>query len=74
MDYEEKLDVCYKEMQEEFGITERQAVRILNDLDIEDLVIEYYENEIRKAEEEKEADYKYNQAHYNDGWQDHIGG
>lgn len=55
MDYEEKLEICCKQMAEEFGIKEEKAYRIITWLDLEEIVMEYYEDAIKEAEEEQEA-------------------
>lgn len=74
MDYEDKLEICYKEFAEEFGITEKQAKRIINNFDLEDIMIEYYRAEIRQAQEVIDYEVEQNKQHYNDGWNQHIGG
>jgi hypothetical protein len=74
MDYQDKLDICYKSFAEEFGITEKQAKRIINNFDLEDSVMDYYQEEIKQAQEIIDYEYEQNKKHYNDGWQDHIGG
>lgn len=55
MDYEEKLEICCKQMAEDFGIKEMQAYKIITHLDLEDMIMEYYEDAIKEAEEEQEA-------------------
>lgn len=55
MEYEEKLEVCYKQMAADFGIKEKQAYKIITWLDLEEIVMEYYEDAIKEAEEEQEA-------------------
>lgn len=54
MEYSEKLEVCYREMADEFGITEKQAKSIITWLDLEELVIDRYAEEI-KWEEKKQG-------------------
>ncbi len=53
MEREEKLEVCYQQMSEEFGITEIQAFNIVFGLEIEDAVLEYYAESIEQAEEKQ---------------------
>ena len=53
MECEEKLEVCYQQMSEEFGITERQAFNIVFGLEIEDVVLECYSEAIERAEEKQ---------------------
>lgn len=53
MEREEKLEVCYQQMSEEFGITERQAFNIVFGLEIEDVVLECYSESIERAEQKQ---------------------
>lgn len=70
MEREEKLEVCYQQMSEEFGITEKQAFKIVFGLEIEDAVLEYYAESIEQAEEnqmeEWEEEIEMNSDLYND--------
>ena len=74
MIYSEKLDICYEQMAKEFGIEKSQAEMIISTFDLEDSVMDYYQEEIKQAQEIIDYEYEQNQKHYNDGWQDHIGG
>lgn len=74
MDYEDKLEICYKSFAEEFGITEKQAKRIINNFDLEDDILEFFKEDIKREQEIIEYENEQNKKTYNDGWQDHIGG
>lgn len=74
MDYQDKLDICYKSFAEEFGITEKQAKRIINNFDLEDDVMDFFKEDINREKERIEYENELNKQHYNDGWTDHIGG
>lgn len=74
MEYADKMEICYKEFAEDFGITETQAERIILTFDLEDSVMDYYQEEIKQAQEVIDYENEQNKKHYNDGWQDHIGG
>lgn len=55
MDYEDKLNLCAEMMAEDFNIPSRTAYSIIICLDLEDIVFERYEEEIKEAEEEQMA-------------------
>ena len=74
MDYQDKLDICYKSFAEEFGITENQAKRIINNFDLEDNVLEFFKEDINREQENIDYENEQNKKYYNDGWTDHIGG
>lgn len=74
MKREDKLELCYDLILEDFGIEKEKIERFIRDLDIEDTVFGYFKEEINAAIEEKQQEYDYNQKHYNDGWNQHIGG
>ena len=74
MDYQDKLDICYKSFAEEFGITEKQAKRIINNFDLEDDVMDFFKEDINREQERIDYEYEQNKKTYNDGWTDHIGG
>lgn len=74
MDYEDKLEICYKGFAEEFGITEKQAKRIINNFDLEDDVMDFFKEDINREQERIDYEYEQNKKTYNDGWTDHIGG
>lgn len=73
MEYQDKLEVCYYEMYKDYKLTPDQARKIISDLDIEDIVIKYYEDAIKEKEDRLLADAEYNEKHYADGWSDHVG-
>lgn len=73
LDFEKELEICCEEMAKDYRITERTARRIICDLDIEDLVIEYYEDAIKEEEERLELEAEMERKMYNDGWSDHVG-
>lgn len=74
MEREDKLELCYKLILEDFGIEKEKIEKFIRDVDIEDRLFEYYKEEINAAIEEKQEEYSYNQKHYADGWNQHIGG
>lgn len=49
MDYEFKKDLIIKLLARDYKISEDTAKAIINDLDIEDILFEYYEEEIDGA-------------------------
>lgn len=49
MDYEFKKDLIIKLLARDYKISEDTAKAIINDLDIEDILFEYYEDEIDRA-------------------------
>lgn len=73
MESDEKLDYAIHLMAMEYNIDKSIADTIVSNFDIEDAVIERYEDEIAEKEEQLQRDYEYNQEHYNDGWNDHVG-
>lgn len=50
MDFEQIMEVCCEQMIQEFGITFKQAESLIYTLDLEDIVKERYENEIKEKE------------------------
>ena len=74
MKREDKLELCYKLILEDFGIEKENIERFIRDVDIEDRLFEYYKEEINAVIEEKQEEYIYNQKYYADGWNQHIGG
>lgn len=50
MDFEQIMEVCCEQMQEEFGITFKQAESLIYTLNLEDIVKERYENKIKEKE------------------------
>ena len=77
MEFDEKVEYCEELLAEDYKIDKHTAHRIIRDLEIEDDVIEAYQEEIsekeKELEEQSERDYEYNLKHYNDGWKDHEG-
>ena len=73
MEYEDKIALCEKWLAEDFKIDVRSAHRLIYDLDIDTIVFERYEEELNEAEKDLEKEWEYDHAHYNDGWNDHIG-
>lgn len=55
MEFDEKLDLCADLMAEEFCVSSHTAWTIINNLNLEDIMFDYYEDKIREAEEEQEA-------------------
>jgi hypothetical protein len=53
MEYSEKLDACQELMSKQFGISSELAGSIIFDLEIEDVVLEYYEEQLEEYEKEK---------------------
>lgn len=49
MEYEFKKDLIIKLLARDYKISEDTAKAIINDLDIEDILFEYYEEEIDRA-------------------------
>lgn len=74
MEYEERLNLVCDLMHQDYKITSKVARQIISDFDIEDIVFHFYQDIIDLAEEKSYADYKYNEEHYADGWNEHIGG
>lgn len=50
MEFEEKLEVCKTEMAKEFMISKKQAESLILWLNLEDLMIDRYEESIKKQE------------------------
>lgn len=50
MEYREKLEICQKEMAKEFGISENKAGEIILWLELDDIVLERYEDSILEKE------------------------
>lgn len=71
LDFDKKLDICCKEMAKDYRITETKAWHIIRDLDIEDVVIEYYEEAINEEESWLEQEAEMERKMYNDDWKDH---
>ena len=74
MEREDKLELCYDLILEDFGIEKEKIERFILDLDIEDTVFGYYKEEIKQAQEVINYEVEQNKQHYNDGWNQHIGG
>lgn len=55
MDYDDKLDLCADLMGDDFHIPSRTAYSIIINLELEDIVLERYAEEIEEAEREQEA-------------------
>lgn len=55
MDYEEKLEVATKSFAEKYKISEKLAKEIVSDLDIENIILEVFEDDVKEAEENKKA-------------------
>ena len=51
MDYKEKIDFCINCLSDEFNISEKQAELIIKELEIEEVVFERYDSEIKDFEE-----------------------
>lgn len=73
MEFDEKIEFCTHLMAMDYDIDEHTAHRIIYNFDIEDAVIERYEEEIAEKEEDLQREYEYNKKLYNDGWNDHVG-
>ena len=71
LDFDKKLDICCKEMANDYGISKKTAHNIIIDLGIEDVVIDYYEDAIKEEEEWLELEAEMERKMYNDGWKDH---
>ena len=54
MEFEDKLEVCIDVMMEEFNITRKQADKIIQTLELYDIVFEYCEDAIIEAEKQQE--------------------
>lgn len=57
---------------DEYKLTFKQAEAIMYDLDIEDILRERYSAELKEKEETVERDWDYEEAHWSDGWKDHV--
>lgn len=77
MDRDDKLRLCEQWLAKDYKIDEHTAHRLISNLDIDDIVLEFFHEELEEAEREYEekqrADYEYNLKYYNDGWSDHEG-
>lgn len=54
MEYKEKLEVCYKAMALNYNISSEIAKKIVLDLEIQELVIDYYQEDIENATTQQE--------------------
>ena len=59
MEFEEKREICEEEMTKEFGVTKKQASKLIGSLDLEDIVFDRYKDAINEKEEEKHANWDY---------------
>lgn len=79
MEDEEKLELCEKYLAEDYKIDKHTIHRIIRDLEIEDVVMEYYKevlNEVcNEQEEQEQAEFEHEEflKHYSDRWNDHVG-
>ena len=48
IEFEKKLDICCKRLAEDYGITEKQARKLIKGLDLFDLVFDLYEEDINE--------------------------
>lgn len=52
MEYEDKIELIEKLFAEDYKLTEEQAHKIINHFDLEDIMLERYEEEVKEAEEQ----------------------
>lgn len=57
-DYEKKMDLCAKCMALEFGIPEHTAWVIINNLNLEEIMFDYYKDQINESEYEKKQEWE----------------
>ena len=48
MSFEEKVKFCAEQMAKDYGITQEKAEQMINDMDIEDIIFKYYEDDLNE--------------------------
>jgi len=74
LEFDEKLNICAEEMAKDYDISEETARRIIIDMDLYDIVFDYYEDCFIKRAKEKEQQWEEEYRANRDLYEDDIHG